>query len=482
MNEISVDAAAALPSGRWQATAGLMLVTLMPAFDATIANVALPRLQANLGGGLEFGAWVMTSYLCATAVVAPLTGWGRRRFGARHLFEAATGIFVLASLWCALAVAPAMMICGRLIQGAAGGIIQPLAQSIILDIHPKEKHGRMLTVWSIAVMTGPVLGPLLGGIITDLASWRGIFAVNLPLVIVAAPGLRHVPQNPGENGRVETRLRDFALLAVAVGALQLALQRSTDHAWSRAPELVGEALVAVAAASLIALTARRSGFALLRFAIFRDRNFAAAAFCSFAASAMLFTTIVFVPALAQGPLGYDATIAGMAMAPRGIATIATMLAILPVIDRVDKRLLVGLGMMIISGGFALVTATENGHGAAWLAAASTVQGLGCGLFFTPLATLAYSTLAARLRGDAAGTWWLARQLGSAAGVAVMTAVLEARMPSDIAHAGAVATAASAARVAVIASYASAFRTMAAVMLVLLPIVFLFRKTHRVTTA
>jgi MFS transporter, DHA2 family, multidrug resistance protein len=479
MREISVEAAAVSPSGRWQATAGLMLAALMPAFDATIANVALPRLQASLGGGIEFGAWVMTSYLCATAVIAPLTGWGRRRFGARHLLEGATCTFVLASLWCALAVSPAMLICGRLIQGTAGGIIQPLAQSVVLDIHPKEKHGRMLTIWGIVVMTGPIVGPLLGGIITDLASWRGIFAVNLPLALVAAPGLRHVPQNPERNGDAKTRLRDFALLAVAVGALQLALQRSTGHAWTRAPELIGEALAAVVAASLIALTARRSGFALLRFTIFRDRNFAAAAFCSFAASALLFAAIVFVPALVQGPLGYDATVAGMAMAPRGIATVATMLAIVPVIDRVDKRLLVGLGLMIISGGFALVTATENGHGAAWLATASTVQGVGCGLFFTPLVTVAFSTLAARLRGDAAGAWSLARQLGSAAGVAVMTALLAAQMRSDIAHAE-LATP-SVARTAAIAGYASAFRIMAAIMLMLLPIVFLFRNTPRGTT-
>src|SRR4051812_32675365 len=148
-----------------------MIATAIQVADALIANVALPRLQNDLGGGIEFGAWVITSYLCATAVMAPLTGWLRRRYGAARLFPAAVGVFITGSLLCALAPSAPMMIIFRILQGAGAGIIAPLAQAILLDIHPPERHGRVMAMWGAALMVGPILGPLLGGIVTDIASW-----------------------------------------------------------------------------------------------------------------------------------------------------------------------------------------------------------------------------------------------------------------------------------------------------------------------
>ena len=186
------EPSAATLSARRFATIAVMVATAMQAADTTIVNVGLPQLQRDLGGGFTLGAWVMTSYLCATAVVAPLTGWLRRRFGTQRLFGVSIAVFVAASLLCSVAPSAGAMILFRILQGIGGGVIHPLGQAILLDVYPKERHGRMLAILGATVMLGPVSGPALGGIITDLASWRWVFAINLPLglivVIVGASG------------------------------------------------------------------------------------------------------------------------------------------------------------------------------------------------------------------------------------------------------------------------------------------------------
>src|SRR6516165_4769652 len=166
---MTIETAILPSSGRRHAAVALMIATAMQAFDSTIANVALPQLEQSLGGGIDLGSWVMTSYLCAAAVMATLTGWFRRRYGARQPLAGAIAVFVLASLLCSIAPNPTGLLVSRLIQGAAAGIIQPLAQAILLDIYPKRYHGRILAIWGATVMAGPILGPVLGGVITDLA-------------------------------------------------------------------------------------------------------------------------------------------------------------------------------------------------------------------------------------------------------------------------------------------------------------------------
>src|SRR5271170_67476 len=269
------------------ATCGLMVATAIQAADATIVNVALPQLQHDLGGGIGLGAWVITSYLCATAVVAPLTGWLRRRYGARRLFPSAICVFTGAAVLCGLAPSVGAIILFRIIQGAAGGVIHPLAQAILLDIYPKARHAQMLAVLGAGVMIGPILGPVIGGLITDLASWRWVFAINIPLGLFSIWCVWRL------RSSVETD-RDFAidvlgipLLMAGVAASQLFLQRGIELSWFRSPEIIAEAVIAVAAFTLLALRARGPGFTAFRPDVFKDLNFVTAAFYNFMLSAIL---------------------------------------------------------------------------------------------------------------------------------------------------------------------------------------------------
>jgi MFS transporter, DHA2 family, multidrug resistance protein len=469
--------------GRRRATAALMLATAMQAFDATIANVALPQLEHGFGGGIGLGAWVMTSYLCASAVTAIMTGWLRRRWGARLVFTAAVALFVVASLLCALANSFAALIVFRLIQGAAAGVIQPLSQAILLDLYPKPAHGRMLAIWGATIMAGPMLGPLLGGFITDLSSWRWIFAVNAPIGTVALFGLAGLPSATERTDAERIDAVDIALLTIATGSLQLALERSVGRLWPPSPELLGEAGTALGAALVIAWRTRRAHFRLFRFAVFGDVNFALAASYNFLVGAMLFTTIVFVPALGEGPFAWSATQAGLVLAPRGIGTMAMMLAVRWLIDRIDHRTLLTAGLVITAAAVGLMAAPAPSE-APWLAALSLVQGIGVGLLFTPLSTLAFSTIAGQLRTDAAGVYNLARQLGCATGVAVMTAVLQARLCTHLLELGGYGVEigpwplARLRAAAQFSAFADCFQLLALLLLAMAPGVLAFRIARR----
>jgi DHA2 family multidrug resistance protein len=454
------------------ATIAVMVATAMQAADATIANVALPQLERDLGGGVVLGAWVMISYLCANAVVAPLTGLLRRRFGARRLFAGGISLFVAASLLCSVAPSPEAIILFRVLQGAGGGVIHPLAQAILLDLYPRQQHGKMLGIWGAMIMAGPILGPVLGGLITDLASWRWVFAINLPIGLVAIWGARVLPKGaPAAAATID--ITGIALLAIAVGALQLSLERGVGQSWLHSPELLAETTIAAAAFVAIAVQIGRSRFTVFRPEVFRDINFAAAAFYNFMTAALLFVVIVFIPTLGQGPLGYGATLAGLTIVPRGILMMVAMLIVGQTIGKVDFRIMLVSGIALMAAGLGMLASVEPRNAVTAIVFGTTLQAIGGGMLYTSLSTVGFSTLAPDLRTDAAGVYSLVRQLGYASGVALMTAVLRLSIDANVAALGA-APSPHALDLATLRGYSYCFGGMAIAALATLPGIWLFR--------
>src|SRR5438067_1730063 len=373
---MSLEPAPISRAHRQIATVALIVATAMQAGDATMVNVALPPLERELGGGLSLGAWVMTSYLCATAVMAPLTGWLRRRYGARLLFPGGIALFVLFSLLCTFAPNPAAIIACRVLQGAAGGVIHPLGQAILLDLHPQERHGRMLAIWGSAIMLGPILGPVIGGIVTDFASWRWVFAVHLPLGVLAIWGMRRALPRGETVTRTPIDAIGALVLMIGIGSLQLLLSRGVGRSWLTSPELLCEATATVAGFGFLALRARTLGFTVLRLAVFKDLHFAVAAFYNFMTSALLFVAIVFLPALGEGPLGFDATLAGITIMPRGILMVLAMLVAGRLIGTVDYRVLLASGLVLMAIGLLMLSRIQPADAVAWIIGGSSVQAIG----------------------------------------------------------------------------------------------------------
>jgi MFS transporter, DHA2 family, multidrug resistance protein len=295
--------------------------------------------------------------------------------------------------------------------------------------------------------------------------------------MIAILGLGQVPtSSEGPNG--STRIDSLGILFLVIGSLQLSLERSIVQSWPPSTEVIVEAMIAIMAFAAITVRSIHVPFSLFRFEVFKDINFATSIFYNFIVGALVFTTIVFLPALSEGPLGYNATRAGLTISPRGVGTMATMLAVGYLIDKIDHRALLIVGMVITAGAFELISQMPPDRSAAWLAGASAIQGIGVGLLFTPLSTLAFSSLAAELRTDAAGVYSLLRQLGCATGVAAMTALLQARIQTNyvaIVHQpvrGAVAPS-QLLDLAKFGAYAGCFRIMAVITIAIIPGVFLF---------
>jgi len=403
-------------------TCSIMLATIMQALDTTIANVALPHMQGSLSATQDQVAWVLTSYIVAAAIMTPPTGFLAAKLGRKRLFVWSVVGFTIASMLCGIAGTLEQMVLFRLLQGVFGAALVPLSQSVLLDTYPKEKHGAAMAMWGVGVMVGPILGPTLGGYLTEYYNWRWVFFINLPFGILALMGiLAFVPETEKSNKPID--FFGFALLSLAIGALQMMLDRGELLDWFSSNEIIVETVLAGLAFYMFIVHMLTHDHPFITPALFKDRNLVTGLCFIFLVGIVLLATMALLPPFLQNLKGYPVITVGFVLAPRGIGTMIAMMLVGRMVGKVDTRLLILSGLLMTAYslyqmvGFNLDTSQYD------IVESGIIQGLGLGFIFVPLSTITFSTLEPKFRTEAAGLFSLLRNIGSSIGISVVTALL-----------------------------------------------------------
>ncbi len=404
-------------------TLSVMLASIMQALDNTIANVALPDIQGTLSTTQDQITWVLTSYIIAAAIMTPLSGWLAGQLGRRRVFLASIVGFTVASSLCGLAQTLPEMVAARLLQGIAGAALIPMSQAALLDINPPQHHARAMALWVMGVVLGPIVGPVLGGWLTENYNWRWVFYINVPFGVLSFLGVAtFMRETPTRRSAFD--FFGFATLSLAIGALQLMLDRGQLKDWFASPEIRIEAGVALLALYLFVvhmLTTSKTPF--ISPALFRDRNFVTGNVFIFVVGAVLFATLALLPPLMQDLLGYPVVLTGLLTAPRGIGTLVAMAIVGRIVGRVDSRLIIGAGFALTAysawqmGGFFLQMDTRP------LLWSGLAQGLGTGFVYVPLATITFATLPQQWRNEGTAMFSLVRNVGSSIGISFVETML-----------------------------------------------------------
>jgi DHA2 family multidrug resistance protein len=404
-------------------TVCVILATLMQALDTTIANVALPYMQGSVAASQDQIAWVLTSYIVAAAIMTPPTGFLAGRFGIKRLFLVSVAGFTAASMLCGMAQSLVQIVLFRILQGFFGAALVPLSQTVLFDINPKERHGSAMALWGVAVMAGPVLGPVLGGWLTQNYSWRYVFYINLPVGVLAFLGMMTFLRESPRNARARLDWMGFASLSLAIGSFQIMLDRGEQLDWFSSSEIITEAIIAAVMFYVFLVHTFTSPRPFVRPSLFRDRNFTAGTLFVFVVGMTFFASLALQPPYLQSMMNYPVVTAGLVMGPRGIGTMAAMTVVGRLIGKVDTRLLLAAGLGLSAWAFHEMSHWTPDISAWTIIQVGVVQGVGLGFLFTPLSVVTLSTLPAALRTEGAGLYSLSRNIGSSVGISVVNTLL-----------------------------------------------------------
>ncbi|HEX7871411.1 MAG TPA: DHA2 family efflux MFS transporter permease subunit [Sphingobium sp.] len=407
------------PTTRSFISASTILATIMYALDGTIANVALPHMQATVSASQEQIVWVLTSFLIATAIATPLSGWMADRFGRKRIMLFSLAGFTLSSVACGLSVNLPELVLFRVLQGFCGAGMVPLAQATLLDINPPERHGQAMAAYGMGSILGPIVGPTLGGYITDTLDWRWIFFINVPLGIIAFLGLSTFMSESKARNLPKFDFMGFACLSLFIGSLQLMLDRGQSQDWFSSTEICIEAGIAAVFCyfTIVHMWSARHPF--IRPGVFRDRNFSTGMVIGVQLGMVVYGVAALLAPMLQQLMGYPVMLAGLATMPRGIGTMIGMYGVGRLIGRIDARLLVFLGLILSAVAMYLFAHMSLGMDSRVILIAGFIQGLGSGLVFVPVSTIMFSTLSPRYRNEGASMNALSRSLGAAIGISYL---------------------------------------------------------------
>jgi len=404
------------PSHHRLITASVILATVLQTVDLTIANVALPHIGGSLSASYEEIEWVLTSYIVASAIMMPLAAWLAGRYGRKKVLVVSIVGFTVSSMLCGAAHSIDQIVLFRFLQGASGAGLIPLCQAVLLDINPPERHGRAMSLWGQGVVLGPMVAPVVGGWLTDNYSWRWVFYINAPLGVVATLGIvAYVAETRPRYARFD--FLGFGALAVAVAALQLLLDRGQLRDWFDSTEIRLEAFVAIAAFYVFVVQTLTARSSFVSPGLFRNRNFTVASFLIFVVGMVLLATLALLPPLLEDLLGFPVTAAGVAMIPRGLGNLISATLAGHLIGRIDSRAIIATGLGLIALALAMMCgySTQMPQQLVW--SSTFLQGLGTGLAYVTLATVAFSTLGPHSRSESTSIFNLVRNIGSSIGIA-----------------------------------------------------------------
>jgi MFS transporter, DHA2 family, multidrug resistance protein len=410
---------------KWLITITVMLPTIMEIVDTSVANVALPHMQGSLNAGTDEVTWVLTSYLVANAVVLPMTGWLARMFGRKRFLITCITLFTLSSLLCGAAPNLATLIFFRILQGAAGGALIPTSQAILMETFPPREQGMAMAIFGVGAMFGPIVGPALGGWITDNLNWRWIFYINFPIGIIAVAMATYFIFDPPylKRHKMSVDYWGLGLLTVGLGALQVVLDKGQQEDWFNSSFIVVFALISVLSLLLLVYVELKHEHPIVNLRLFKNVSFSAGNFIMFTVGFCLYSSIMLIPLFLQTLMGYDATLAGMVLAPGGIATLVTMPFVGAFIQRGDGRKVVFVGLLI--GAFSMFLMQRFSLEASYwdFVWPRVILGVGLAMIFVPLTTVTLSTISREEMGNATGIFNLLRNLGGSVGIAIAATMI-----------------------------------------------------------
>ena len=406
-----------------------MTATFMVVLDSSVANVALPHIAGNLSASTDEATWVLTSYLVSNAIMLPATGWISRRIGRKRLLMVSILLFTGASMLCGAAINMPMLIMARVLQGVGGGGMQPLAQSILLESFPPAEHGRAMAVYGMGIVVAPVIGPTLGGWITDSFSWRWIFYINLPVGILAFLLAGMFVEDPpylkgARRGAIDAL--GFGLMALWLGSLQLVLDKGQEADWFEAEWIRWMLLVSVAACIGFVARELMAREPIVQLHALLDRNFSVGTLMTGFYGFVLYASTALLPLFLQTLLGYPALDAGLAVSPRGLGSMASMVVAGALANRIDGRWLLMFGFFVFGASMLMLSHLSLGMGMNAVIVPNVLNGFAGGFVFVPLTTMAMGRLQKQEIGNAAGIYNLVRNIGGSVGIATATALLVRR--------------------------------------------------------